>query len=159
MAKIQAHPDIKWHHVPTKENPADLGSRGGQLTPLWLKGPSWLQDEMKWPPNPVIKPTSETQEEAKAMWKVLPVAVQNPVDDPYLVLLEKYPLKKTLRIGSWMQRFVDNSRRTATERSGERRKPLTTEELENQRRWWIKRVQEKATEESKFVLEKTQLNL
>ena len=58
-----------------------------------------------------------------------------------------------------MQRFVDNSRRTATERSGQRRKPLTTEELENQRRWWIKRVQAQATKESKFVLEKTQFNL
>ena len=26
--KIQQHEQVKWHHVPTKDNPADLGSRG-----------------------------------------------------------------------------------------------------------------------------------
>ena len=39
VSKIQAAEGIVWHHVPTKENPADLGSRGGQLTRLWLEGP------------------------------------------------------------------------------------------------------------------------
>lgn len=44
--KIQQHADIEWHHVPTTENPADLGSRGGTVTDhqLWKQGPSWLSD-------------------------------------------------------------------------------------------------------------------
>ena len=29
--KIQQHQNVKWHHVPTSENPADLGSRGGSV--------------------------------------------------------------------------------------------------------------------------------
>ena len=34
VAKIQAVDGIEWHYVPTADNPADLGSRGGQLTEL-----------------------------------------------------------------------------------------------------------------------------
>lgn len=44
-----------WRHVPTKDNPADLPSRGvspSQLKEcsLWWNGPSWLsEDNMSWP--------------------------------------------------------------------------------------------------------------
>ncbi|XP_055716675.1 uncharacterized protein LOC129810293 [Phlebotomus papatasi] len=46
----------QWRHVPTKENPADLISRGAgsqQLidSELWWNGPSWLsQSSDQWPP-------------------------------------------------------------------------------------------------------------
>jgi hypothetical protein len=46
VIKIQAHSSIEWHHVPTSENPADIGSRGGQPTEKWLNGPTWLGNEM-----------------------------------------------------------------------------------------------------------------
>jgi hypothetical protein len=49
VIKIQAHSIIEWHHVPTSENSADIGSRGGQPTEKWLNGPTWLGNEMKWP--------------------------------------------------------------------------------------------------------------
>ena len=29
VKKMQADPKISWRHEPTKENPVDLGSRGG----------------------------------------------------------------------------------------------------------------------------------
>lgn len=44
-----------WHHVPSKDNPADCASRGiapDQLPnhPLWWHGPAWLtEDEAAWP--------------------------------------------------------------------------------------------------------------
>ena len=41
VSKIQQHKDVKWHYVPTGENPADLGSHGGNVVKhqLWRKGP------------------------------------------------------------------------------------------------------------------------
>ena len=37
VRKIQGHTNLMWHYVPTSENPADLGSRGGSVTKaeLW----------------------------------------------------------------------------------------------------------------------------
>ena len=43
VAKIRRGEGIEWRYVPTTENPADLGSRGGQLTTLWLK--NWCLGE------------------------------------------------------------------------------------------------------------------
>jgi hypothetical protein len=53
VRKIQSHPNVIWRHVPTRENPAELGSCGGSVTDvdLWWKGPSWLADPEKWPPK------------------------------------------------------------------------------------------------------------
>ena len=51
VAKIQEKQYIKWRHVGTAENPADLGSRGSsadKLTALWWQGPEWLSE----PENP-----------------------------------------------------------------------------------------------------------
>ena len=36
VRKIQSHPDTQWRHVPSTENPADLGSRGGSVTDVQL---------------------------------------------------------------------------------------------------------------------------
>ena len=46
LQKIRAHSQIQWRHVPTADNPADLASRGGQVTDsvFWWNGPEWLQD-------------------------------------------------------------------------------------------------------------------
>ena len=43
--KILKRDDITWQHVSSKENPADLDSRGSLLTKIpeiWCKGHSWL---------------------------------------------------------------------------------------------------------------------
>ena len=57
VRKIQQHNDIVWHHVPTGDNPADLGSRGGSVTNhnLWWNGPEWLANREEWPPEKMIK--------------------------------------------------------------------------------------------------------
>ena len=52
VKKILEKAYIQWRYVNTKENPADLGSRGGKVdesTQLWLKGPEWLSKQDVWP--------------------------------------------------------------------------------------------------------------
>ena len=72
--KIQAHQEITWHHVPTTENPADLGSRGGSVTnaELWWNGPNWLGNPDVWPPEIIAKPSTESKAKAKMTRKLLP---------------------------------------------------------------------------------------
>lgn len=129
VAKIQAVEGIAWHYVPTAENPADLGSRGGKLTKLWLEGPTWLPNREEWPSNPVIQPTVETQAESKAIREVLTMTVGQPVHQCYPDLLKKHSLKKTLRIGAWVKRFVDNIHLETKER---KIGPLTTEPVDQE---------------------------
>ena len=44
VAKIKERDHIQWHHVPTEDNPADLGSRGSKCVKnlLWRNGLNWL---------------------------------------------------------------------------------------------------------------------
>ena len=59
-------PPEKWAHVISKENPADIGSRGiapGEITDhkLWWNGPSWLkEDPPNWHPKISAPPSLET---------------------------------------------------------------------------------------------------
>ena len=46
VTKIQLHKEIEWRYVPTDVNPADLASRGAQVSDsqLWWTRPKWLSD-------------------------------------------------------------------------------------------------------------------
>jgi hypothetical protein len=52
-----------WHHVPTAYNPADIGSRGGNVVnnELWRKGATWLSNPSEWPPHKRLEATPETK--------------------------------------------------------------------------------------------------
>ncbi len=67
VRKIQSHPQIQWRHIPTQENPADLGSRGGEVknNKLWWDGPEWLSDKKQWPPDITTRATKESAAEAR----------------------------------------------------------------------------------------------
>ena len=49
---IQDKGYLKWHYVPTSENPSDQRSRGAEprkLGRLWFEGPNWLSSPDRWP--------------------------------------------------------------------------------------------------------------
>ena len=137
--KIQEHSGITWRHVPTKENPADLGSRGGQVddSKLWWQGPQWLSDKEKWPTDIVTNRTPESQAEAKITKELFNGATAST--GCLKVLLGKFDLTKTLGIIAWTARFIRNSRLKKQERM---MGPLTTDEIENQHLFWTKRPRE-----------------
>ena len=154
--KIQQYEQVTWHHVPTNENPADLGSRGGEIenSTLWRQGPSWLSDSSKWPPDVTLQATEEVLAETKATREVLGMIItQLPVLDQEF----KYPLTKSLRIAAWVIRFIHNTR----EKTNKRRSagPLNTEDIEKAKTWCIRLAQRAEQVSSNFQTDKIQLNL
>lgn len=110
VEKIQAHSEVIWRHVGTSENPADLGSRGGEVLnhPSWCNGPKWLNNKACWPPDIVTKASDESMAEVKATREVFAVAIATT--DMLVTLLEKFTYWKTMRICAWIMRFVHNVR-------------------------------------------------
>ena len=143
VKKIREHERVTWHHVTTDQNSADLGSRGRYVTnnELWQHGPSWLSDKTKWPPEIALKPSKETTEESKHIRQVQALVTASPQRDKFDELLESYRLRKVLRIGAWIQRFICNCRSPSADREYG---PLKTNEIEQQTTWWIKRAQQEA---------------
>jgi hypothetical protein len=137
VGKIKSNTQLEWRHVPTKENPADLGSRGGpvQENQLWWNGPEWLADQQNWPRDIITSATKESDAEAKVIRQIFAATVEE--NSKIEELLSKFDLWKTLRICSWMARFTLNCRNPNQRIRG----PLTTAEIESQRLLWVKRAQ------------------
>ena len=78
VRKIQDKDYIQWRHVPSEENPADLGSRGGKVSEtdsLWWKGPEWLTCRESWPATIVTKASPESTAETKPVRELFKVAI------------------------------------------------------------------------------------
>ena len=104
VQKIQAKEFIQWRHVGTLENPADLGSRGGDVSEtrdLWWQGPEWLSHPECWPPDIVTSATQETLTEAKTVRELFKVAMAEK--DEFCESLEN--LCVDLAIHAQRQRF------------------------------------------------------
>ena len=128
VKKIKYHEINEWRHVPTDQNPADLGTRGGSVTDadLWWNGPNWLQDRHAWPPNPVTAASEVTEAESKIVREVLAAMTVVQKQDEFDQFLEKHDLRKVLRVCAWVERFVRNFRRGTVNIAG----PITTAEIE-----------------------------
>lgn len=135
VAKIQLYKEIQWRYAPTDDNPADLASRGGQIKQetLWKEGQEWLQSKEKWPNIPVTQSSPASEAEAKATKEILNVAQTKEYADEFDRLLERVDLRRALRVGAWIRRFIHNCR-NVERKSG----PITTEDVITERSWWIR---------------------
>ena len=169
VAKILEYPSATWLHVPSAENPADLTSRSGEPGELWWKGPPWLTDHSRWQANPVVEESTASEAEVKPRGTASEAEVKPhgtvscfgalSVGDCFDRLLERFPLRKSLRCVAYLRRLAVYCRSREV-----RRGPLTTEEVQSAETWWVRRVQSRIPESefkqrSDFGLTKNALDL
>lgn len=145
--------DCNWHHVNTKDNPADLVSRG--LTPkqikdshLWWNGPSWLTlPKYKWPiqeDRPVEIP------EKRSKCNDLTILItQTEAIPQFIININNFSaLCKLQRVTAFCIRFIKNCRFPDMKYKG----ALTTKELRGALHILIKKDQEQHfNEDIKFI--------
>ena len=157
VKKINAKEYITWRHVGTKENPADLGSRGcttANLPKFWRDGPEWLSTPDQWPADILTQPSRESEAEAKAIKELF--ATTMGVKDELDELLEKFSFWKAVRVFAWIARFIQNCKAAKSERT---RGVITTVEIETRVKFWIKRATEEYSITESFKTDQATLNL
>lgn len=101
--------NVPWKHVPTTENPADLGTRGCVASDLegnklWWHGPHWLVKP------PEFWPKQITYKELALEKKVVSFQTQCYLDD----ILERFSsFDRALRVICYMVRFVKKCKKIA----------------------------------------------
>lgn len=137
-----------WRHVPTKDNPADLASRG--LLPsliaddsLWWHGPEWLLlPSSEWPHSPIVVDDNSKALIAPELEKKLVLVATKSA--PFLSnakgeLLEQYSsVTKLYRVTAWVMRFIKNCRGKTAKCID----PLTADEILDAEYLWLKQVQQ-----------------
>ncbi|XP_035227124.1 uncharacterized protein LOC118199385 [Stegodyphus dumicola] len=121
----------QWHHVPSKQNPADLISRGAdpvklQLCELWWRGPPFLLQPV------MTKCQDDIPEESEELYlrELKPPAVREicaliNTYEPLDVINNCSSYNKLLRVVAWCKRFLYNTRHPLHATRG----TLTTSEL------------------------------
>ncbi|GFV00279.1 DUF1758 domain-containing protein [Trichonephila clavipes] len=121
---IEVLPTKHWRHVTSKENPADIASRGidPKCLPdckLWWQGPPWLRLETSsWPK--AESSCDEASDEVKAEQKSVSIfnLFTHTSNDVIHGLFEHYSsLTKVIRIFAYCQRFIKNCKKIASQGS------------------------------------------
>ena len=160
-----------WRYCPTKSNPADIASRGALASELvdneqWWYGPSFLRRlEEEWPRQVPDCAVTRDQVEEEMRSSTAPTAttlnitaVSGESKLECVIQASRYSsLVTLLRVTAYVLRFVHNlkQRTKSNFKSGE----LTTVEVKNAEKMWIKHVQTQVRSSEKFNKMKLSLNL
>ncbi|XP_076679541.1 uncharacterized protein LOC143374875 [Andrena cerasifolii] len=138
-------PNARWHHIRTKENPADCASRGIQgdllknLT-LWWQGPCFLkQGRIDVEFNRVVEFSTTEEARSKSVCHMTTKDDNTPI---WEVIVKYSSYKKLNRITAWCLRFISLLRRKSVIET--QCKYITAPELEVARLTLIRLVQRKA---------------
>lgn len=143
--------NIKWRHVQSEFNPADLASRGSSAkqliksdmwwNPLWLKYP-----ESKWPKSAI-----NTPKDIPGYKK--PIHVLTPIQPWDLTLLEKVSsFNKLINVTAYVLRYVRNLKLPKRNRKDDR--ILSLKETRNATKYWIRRIQSISFSSELLLLQK-----
>ncbi|XP_036140647.1 uncharacterized protein LOC118644911 [Monomorium pharaonis] len=144
-------PQAIWKFVPGTENPADCATRG--LTPaklqehsIWWSGPSWLlQDPSTWPKKPHSPSHKENLEE-----RPIQVSTINVESNKLWDLINRYSkLTRLFRITAICKRFIARLQKSSETSITI---PITTQEIESAKIYWITRVQQIAFQKELQIL-------
>lgn len=126
-----------WRHVPTKQNPADIASRGSKIgeiehSTMWWHGPTFLTSQVEKMPNQsLVLPIDSAPEKCKQA-KVFHI---NLPEENYIV--EKFEnLSRLLHFTSLVFRWRNTTK-------GQRipKEPVSAEEMNIAERHWIRFIQ------------------
>ncbi|XP_056645826.1 uncharacterized protein LOC130451050 [Diorhabda sublineata] len=158
VSKIQSLTNIEnWRYVSTKENPADLASRGIMpkmlmSSAIWWKGPQFLLlQSSDWPITNFSISKHDLPELRKSK-TILVISQHTKICD----LFTKFScLQRLKRVTAYCMRFINNTRKSDTKVIG----PLSVEELENTNTILIKLSQmESFSEELELLRKNKQLD-
>ncbi|VDI36185.1 Hypothetical predicted protein, partial [Mytilus galloprovincialis] len=140
--------DNVWRYCPTKDNPADLLTRGItseelQQNEIWFSGPKWLNSKEDWPTwngNNVTSSVCTTMSENDDKIETMENNQNVCIGIGEIIDIERYnSYRKLTRITAYVMRFATNCRATETER---KKDLLRIDEIENAKFLWIRYKQD-----------------
>ena len=141
--------DNVWRYCPTKDNPADLLTRGItseelQQNEIWFSGPKWLNSKDDWPTwngNNVTSSVCTTMSENDDKIETMENNQNVCIGIGEIIDIERYnSYRKLTRITAYVMRFATNCRAKETER---KKDLLRIDEIENAKFLWIRYTQGK----------------
>ena len=151
LREILQDNSITFRYINTKENPADIPTRGQSAEDLkqnkmWWNGPEWLKENAeKWPTWQTTKVDQETLDKinsetiGQVLYEISNVASENNTSGtPFGIDCNRFSsLIKLLRVTAYVKRFIDKVKKIKS--AGD----LTAKETEDAERTWIMYLQQK----------------
>lgn len=149
-------PHAIWKFVPGKENPADLATR--RLSPvqlsensIWWTGPHWLvQPSSVWPKELQLPSNKDNLEECSVHMSNIKI---NKHHQPWELIHKYSSLQRLVRITAICFRVIAVFKKQSPSLSTT---PITAEELDDAKTYWIKAIQHSAFSHETKILSKGQ---
>lgn len=151
----QIVPEATWNYCPGAKNPADLPSRGLSGEELvnnsvWWNGPEFLRNpDSEWPKSTQVKADNEEAmtELVRGPLNITHALVNTQerstlVNFPAIIDPKNYSsLTKLLRISAYVLRFINKLKSNLSRSASKPVKELSTSEINEAEKYWIKSVQ------------------